>query len=149
MRRFTVLGLACLTLVAPAAAVRLHAQDPTRTLAGYRGRNRVLLVFAASGRSPEYATQRRLWEPAHAGFSDRDLVTLPVFAAARRSTPLAGKYGINPGRFAVVLIGKDGNEAFRSERPVPAPDLFSRIDAVPMRREEMRRGSTEKVPAGR
>ena len=118
MRRLAALGLACIALAVPGAAVRVRAQDPTRTLAGYRGRNRVLLVFAASGRDPAYVAQRQLWEREEAGFADRDLVTLPIFAAARRSAPLAGKYGVTPGRFAVVLIGKDGHEAFRSEQPV-------------------------------
>lgn len=138
MRRLTVLGIACLALAAPGAAGRLRAQDPTRTLAGYRGKNRVLLIFAASGRDPGYVAQNRLWEREQAGFTDRALVTLPVFAAARRSAPLAGKYGVIPGRFTVVLVGKDGQEAFRTERPVAADEIYARIDAMPMRRAEMR-----------
>ena len=144
MRRLAVFGVACLAFVAAGAATRLRAEDPTRTLAGYRGKNRVLLVFASSGRDPSYQSQLRLWDPERTGFVDRDLVTLPVFATARRSMPLAGKYGIVPGHFAVVLVGKDGHEAFRSERPVQPGDLYSRIDAMPMRRAEMREkaGST-------
>lgn len=138
MRRLTVLGIACLALATPGVATRLRAQDPTRTLAGFRGRNRVLVIFAASGRDPDYVAQNRLWEHEQAGFADRALVTLPVFAAARRSAPLAGKYGVIPGRFTVVLVGKDGQEAFRSEQPVSANDIYSRIDAMPMRRAEMR-----------
>ena len=136
MLRFAVPGLVFL-LVAVGATVR--AENPTQTLAGYRGSRRVLLVFAASGQDPDYAAQRRLWDPEQAGFADRDLVTLPLFAADRASRPLAEKYGVNPGRFAVVLVGKDGHEAFRAERPVPAGDLYARIDAMPMRRDEMRR----------
>ena len=147
MRRLTALGLACLALVVPGAAVRLRAQDPTRTPAAYRGRNRVLLVFAASGRDPGYVAQRQLWEREQAGFADRDLVILPVFATARRSTPLAGKYGVPPGRFTVVLVGKDGHEAFRAERPVATGELYARIDAMPMRRAEMGRRKAAGPPA--
>ena len=148
MRRAALLGLALLLL--PAAVLAQAEPDPTRALTGYRGRNRVLLVFAASGRDPDYLAQRRLWEPERAGFADRDLVTLPVFAAARRSRALAGKYGVNPDHFAVVLVGKDGHEAFRSERPVPAGDLYARIDAMPMRRDEMRRkAGADGKPVGR
>ncbi len=148
MRRLTLLGLACLVLLGPGAVARLRAQDPTRTLASYRGRNRVLLVFARSGRDATFVSQRQLWERGRAGFAERDLVTLPVLATARRSTPLAGKYGVFPDRFTVVLVGKDGNEAFRSERPVTPEDLFSRIDAMPMRRVETRERAGA-VPAGR
>ncbi len=149
-RHLTVLGIACLALVAPGAVGRLRAQDPTRTLAGYRGKNRVLVVFAASGRDPGFVAQNRLWEHEQAGFADRALVTLPVFAAARRSAPLAGKYGVIPGRFTVILVGKDGREAFRSEQPVSANDLYSRIDAMPMRRAEMReKAGAASSPASR
>ena len=42
------------------------------------------------------------------------------------------------GAFAAVLVGKDGGEKFRSEGPVSPEVLFEIIDAMPMRRREMR-----------
>lgn len=147
--RSVAFGLVLLALLVVTVA-RARAEDPARTLAGLRGKHRVLLVFAPSNRDASFLTQRRLWEPEQAGFADRDLVTLPMFATARRNTPLTGKYHVRPEAFTVVLLGKDGNEAFRSERPVPAAELYARIDAMPMRREEIRqRGGGTLAPAGR
>lgn len=40
--------------------------------------------------------------------------------------------------FAVVLIGRDGGEKFRSDDPVSVEELFSKIDEMPVRRREMR-----------
>ena len=40
--------------------------------------------------------------------------------------------------FAVVLIGRDGGEKFRSDGPVSVEELFSKIDEMPVRRREMR-----------
>ena len=46
--------------------------------------------------------------------------------------------GVGDEWFAVVLVGRHGGTRFRSGEPVPAPHLFTRIDAMPMRRREMR-----------
>ncbi|GGD86509.1 hypothetical protein GCM10011390_01410 [Aureimonas endophytica] len=50
-------------------------------------------------------------------------------------------YGIDPAAFTVLLIGKDGGVKRRSGSPIAAEALFSTIDAMPMRRQEMRKGS--------
>lgn len=47
--------------------------------------------------------------------------------------------GADGRRFKVYLIGKDGHTAFASETLVSAEDLFKRGDAMPIRRDEMRR----------
>jgi hypothetical protein len=41
--------------------------------------------------------------------------------------------------FAVVQVGKDGTEKYRSSEPVPAKVLFARIDQMPMRQSELKR----------
>lgn len=40
--------------------------------------------------------------------------------------------------FTLILVGKDGGEKFRSNRVTTADELFAIIDAMPMRRLEMR-----------
>jgi hypothetical protein len=42
-------------------------------------------------------------------------------------------------KFTVVLVGKDGTEKYRSEKPVPAKVLFALIDQMPMRQSELKR----------
>lgn len=46
--------------------------------------------------------------------------------------------GVGEGPFAAVLVGKDGTVKLRSDEPVPAEELFDLVDAMPMRRREMR-----------
>jgi hypothetical protein len=41
--------------------------------------------------------------------------------------------------FIFILIGKDGTFKLRAEKPVSSDGLFSLIDSMPMRKEEMRR----------
>jgi hypothetical protein len=40
--------------------------------------------------------------------------------------------------FEIILIGKDGGVKLRSKTPISLEELFSLIDAMPMRRQEMR-----------
>lgn len=42
------------------------------------------------------------------------------------------------GPFVFILYGKDGGEKYRSSRPVTLKTLYAIIDAMPMRKREMR-----------
>ena len=84
-------------------------------------RQRVLLITTPSRANKLFQKQIRLLSPSSVAFRLRDLVVTN-----------------RPGRFQIELIGKDGNVAFSSREPITQRELFARIDAMPMRREEMR-----------
>jgi hypothetical protein len=69
--------------------------------------------------------------------AERDMRILLVDQLKERES-LHFRFGLTPSTFAVVLVGKDGTEKFRSTQPVSAPALFALIDQMPMRRWEMR-----------
>ena len=115
-------------------------------LSTYKWKNRLLLVFAPSTSNEEYEKQLRLLEGLELDFEDRDLLLgkfleqeegelddATVFP--KEAAKLRDDFGA--GKFAVVLVGKDGGEKFRTKKPVPAEEIFRRIDAMPMRRREM------------
>lgn len=129
-------GLAALAMLPAFLGPAVFAQDSTdKLLAGYRDKNRVLLVFAPDKKDAAFQEQRKLWQGEQAGFADRDLVVAPVLKEGTRT----GRYAAEVRSFRVVLIGKDGHEAYRSDQPVTAEALYRRIDAMPMRRDEVRR----------
>lgn len=98
--------------------------------------SRVLLMLAAPG-DARAAQQARIVAADRAGAAERDLVL--VQPEAEDQGRLRRRYGVAPGRFAVLLIGKDGGVKLRSDAPLTARTLFDAIDAMPMRRAEMRR----------
>ncbi len=51
---------------------------------------------------------------------------------------LRKKFSIMPGQHMVILIGKDGELKLRKQLPVELSEIFSVIDAMPMRQREMR-----------
>ena len=56
-----------------------------------------------------------------------------------KGTALRTRYGVKPGQFRVLLIGKDGHVASGSSSPIRLHELTEQIDRMPMRRDEMRR----------
>ncbi len=135
----------------PLAASAQQPEPADKPLTAYRDKNRVLLVFAPDEKDVACVAQGKLWQGEKAGFAERQLVVVPVLADAKTAagdTPaaLAKKYGVDPKAFAVVLLGKDGHDAYRAPKPVEAETLYEVIDAMPMRRAEMKR---QQPPAAR
>ena len=150
-RLLLILAAACAFVAVPAA---VHAQTPAmpdKTLVQYRDKNRVLLVFAPTVQDPAYLEQTRLWKNEKAEFEDRQLVVVPVPADVKTvegaaPAALAKRYNVDAKTFAVVLIGKDGHDAFRAARPVKPETLYGVIDARPLRRGILRRPPASASP---
>jgi hypothetical protein len=146
VRRFgqTAVGLALIGL--------LSIGVPQAREAGmerFRWQNRVLLVFAPGPHDPVLRRQLGIAQRHAAGWRDRDMVTIvvggarPVTVDGTPAKDLANdalrrRYDVSGHGFAAVLVGKDGTEKLRRDGPIPAATLFETIDAMPMRRREMR-----------
>jgi hypothetical protein len=130
---------AWLVLLALAAAGTAWATDAAaQTMAGMRGQRRILLIAAPNPQDHQAVAQRRMLGGWSRQAADRDISLVEV-AGARvtgagdDAASLRRRYGLAPGQFRVLLIGKDGHIALRSARPVAADRLQSIIDAMPMR----------------
>jgi uncharacterized protein DUF4174 len=109
-------------------------------LAGFKWKNRVLVVLAPSENDPQLKEQRTIDAVATDGFSERDLIEVAEIGA---ESPLHRRFGIKVSDFQVLLIGKDGHTAAQWAKPVSSEVLYAVIDRMPMRREEMRRQKRE------
>jgi hypothetical protein len=149
--RNIILALAILT---PMAVSQLPAQQ---TLNSLRDRNRVLLIFAPDTLDGRFGQQMDLLDQHAADFQARDLVVLLVVpdsslvhtppALRRFQVPLVHddekitirhRFRLEPSQFAILLLGKDGGEKLRSATPISVARLNRTIDAMPMRKDEMR-----------
>lgn len=144
--RSAVLLLAMLLL--PVVA---KAQSGIVTLADLRDHARPLLIFAEKPDDPQLTIQLRTLAEHSAEAHDRQILAIAVVynnpsptdaqfiaseaGAARR------RFSIAPGQFTVILIGKDGEEKLRATKPLSITKLNDTIDAMPMRRAEIKRGS--------
>lgn len=136
--KLLLLGLLLASVARPPRTAPGTAPRRDDPLAAYRWKNRVLLVFAPRADAPALAEQRRLIEEEKSGFQDRDLVVLELTGGAKAEA-LRRQFGVKPGEFLVVLIGKDGGEKLRKPVSVPPKELFDLIDSMPMRQRERHR----------
>ena len=115
----------------------------------YHNKNRLVFIFALNNANGLYRKQAALWSGKRAGLNERDILRCNVFergAGKIGDAPLAigdanalrKQFKIRRGAFRLILVGKDGHTAFSTGKPVPAARLFALIDAMPMRRQEMR-----------
>ena len=117
----------------------LPAEARDAPLAGYRWKNRVLVVVAPSRQDDKLVAQRRIFEQNAKGMAERQIVLIEAAGDDPRARDIRRQLSIGDNSFKVVLVGKDGNAAVASAKPLTAEELFGRVDAMPMRRDEMRR----------
>ena len=119
-------------------------------LSRYRGRNRLLFLFAPSAEDASYRAEAAAASARAADLREREILVAAVFErgagtfdgrplAAGEAAALRRRFRAPAGRFAAVLLGKDGRTTLRLGRPAVEGGLFPAVDAMPMRREEVRR----------
>lgn len=132
-QRMIAVGLACLAAGVPGGAAEA---DP---LARHRWTSRILVVSAPLASDPAARAQLAVADAARRSMAERDLVTLEAFGEGAEAVAVRRRLGLPGDGFRVVLVGKDGAAKLTSREPVSAETLASIIDAMPMRRDEMRR----------
>lgn len=132
-------------MMPPIAPVAVAASLAVTTVDGYRGRDRLLIVFAPTAVNAALAMQRQNSDVA--AFVERDVREIDVIGGAVRgatdaAATLRRRFGVGPSTFRVVLLGKDGSVALDAITPLPAARIEAAIDAMPMRQQEVRQRQT-------
>ena len=143
--------LMILIVVASLAACPAAAYD----LSEHQWRHRLLFLVAPDGDDPELAAQQRDIALRRDAVSDRDMRVFRLYREQgfvednelplRAVTSLREQLGVTPEDRLLILIGKDGRIKRRTELDADLRDIFLQIDAMPMRRDEMR----AKIEAGK
>jgi Domain of unknown function (DUF4174) len=141
--------LPCLFLICMLFMVNITAQNSE--LKNYVWRKRVLLVFAPNAQNERFKLQVAALKAGKAGFEERDVVVLNIFNQsgvdeknkpinAEKVMALRKKYVVSDNEFKVILIGKDGGSKKANARPFENQQLLNIIDAMPMRKDEVKKG---------
>ncbi|BAM90322.1 conserved exported hypothetical protein [Bradyrhizobium oligotrophicum S58] len=129
--------LRLLTTAILLGAIAMPPASSASPLEKYRWKHRLLVVTGPDDASAR--RQRRFYDAAKAGMTERQIILLEALDDGVSSHQVRAAVGTDGHRFKVYLIGKDGHTAFASQTPISADDLFKRVDAMPMRRDEMLR----------
>ena len=107
-------------------------------------KHRVLLLFAPDDHASALVRQRSILDADPKGLDERDIRVFAVTGNASNAPDLRKQFDVRTDQFAVVLIGKDGGRKLKKNAPVELAALYGKIDAMPMRRDEMRRSGSDK-----
>ena len=125
------------------------ANGQSNMLEEYRWDNRLILLF---GQASDTIVEKQITElkKDSAGITERDLLIFhidrnDVQFLRKPSNPdlsakqLRSRYDVKRDEFRYILIGKDGGVKYNKKDFVANEALFSIIDAMPMRKREMRK----------
>ncbi len=108
-----------------------------------------MILFAPSEKDLIYQSFKEQLQRRAQEVQERDLLIFHVLETEEnrlanlplnkeQGISLRKKFSIMPGQLIVILIGKDGEAKLRGELPLELSEIFSVIDAMPMRQREMR-----------
>jgi hypothetical protein len=137
--------------------IRTYRLPRAFSMTAFRGTKRPLLLFAGDEEDARLRRQLSALEATRDRFDEREMALVVVLgtgtsrAEGRTLTTadadrLRAEYGVARGEFALRLVGKDGTVKLRSPDFRPMDDIYGLIDAMPMRREEMRRRQGKAQP---
>lgn len=107
-------------------------------LSSLQWKKRVLVVSALKPDNPALIRQRQIFTDAQQAMTERDVVLVEALGNTDTAKEIRKKLSIAPGEFWALLVGKDGHIALSSQTELSASYLSQVIDAMPMRRDEMR-----------
>ncbi len=103
----------------------------------YAGHREVYLFYNGQG-SALKDKQVSVLNKDRKGLEERDIILHIVEVG--HAAPQVQQWRINTAAaFTFLLIGKDGGEKFRTDTLVTSEKLFAIIDAMPMRKREMKK----------
>ena len=99
--------------------------------------------FSGSGGDSQYRSQDAALADDLEGQADRELTVIRLLGQLADpgvdASAVRERLSLPPDRFELALVGKDGGVALRQRCAVTLAELFARIDAMPMRRAELRK----------
>jgi hypothetical protein len=104
---------------------------------------RIIMLFAPARDDARLRQQQAMLRDARAALSERDVHVIEVIGdtvagAHDYAAALRQRYSVPSRAFGILLIGRDGGVKLRAEDIVAVERLNRTIDAMPMRRREMR-----------
>ena len=138
MGKLKTLKIAILAFIGIASfyCAKANAED---LLSSLRWKKRVLVVSALMPDNLSLIRQRQIFTDAQKAMTERDVVLVEAVGSTDTAQENRKKLSIAPGEFWALLIGKDGHVALSSQTELSASYLTQVIDAMPMRRDEMRK----------
>jgi Domain of unknown function (DUF4174) len=115
----------------------------------FKWKNRLLFLFAPERNDPLFRDLKAEISFRKNEVDDRDLVVFEIFESGpstmnttlmdpQTAAALRKHFGLTQKTFALILLGKDGGIKLKRNDRVKLEEIFTLIDSMPMRKDEMR-----------
>lgn len=142
--RFVGICLLALILINSMESVANQKKSLKAILDEKKDHRRVVLLYGRNINQGHLIEQQQAFTADQDGLNERDVdvIVLIDFELAEpdRQYLMHNHFDFLPSDdFAGYLLGKDGLLKKKFKQPIPADELFKLIDAMPMRRDEMKK----------
>jgi Domain of unknown function (DUF4174) len=110
----------------------------TVLLSAQQSNYRRILIFAPDSANVSFKNQNRIFEKEEKGCVERDII-VEYHTLKSKDNAFFDKYQVSKSGFTLLLIGKDGSVKMRSKEVIAAARIYALVDAMPMRKDEMRK----------
>ena len=107
-------------------------------LSKFQWKNRLVILLFDDPSNIELESQEILINRNKLAFKERDIKVLKYNDEKPEANKLRADFGLPKAGFIFLLVGKDGYKKLAREKRVMPKELFSVIDAMPMRRMEIK-----------
>jgi len=115
----------------------------------FKWKSRLLFIFASERNDPFFRDLKGEISDRKNEVDDRDLVVFEILESGpstmnttqmdpQTAASLRKHFDLTQQTFALILLGKDGGIKLKRNDPVKLDDIFTLIDSMPMRKDEMR-----------
>lgn len=105
----------------------------------YLWKNRVIILQFSIPNESMAASQRAILRSDSTGLQEREVIIIDYERAQKEGIiPLGLQQPLSDSGFRILLRGKDGGIKWVKDRMVTSEELYAIIDAMPMRKSEMR-----------
>ncbi|MEN1785704.1 MAG: DUF4174 domain-containing protein [Bacteroidota bacterium] len=109
----------------------------SQKLEDYRWKQRLVLLMHQGKENAALQSQQEVLQTQTAALAEREMVVWMPTAAAQPA--ICRQLRIPQDFEGLLLVGKDGGIKYQAPFVVPPQKLFALVDAMPMRRAEIRR----------
>jgi hypothetical protein len=99
---------------------------------------RRILIFAPDSSNLSFINQNRIFQKEDSACVQRDII-VEYYVFKSKGVHFFDKYQVSTQDFTLLLIGKDGFVKLRSKEVVKPERIYALVDAMPMRKDEMRK----------
>ena len=120
-------------------------------MTAYLWKKRPLILFSPSPDTPVYHAALESLSAHQHQIAERHMAIIEVFEngwvrtkgqydSRHNAVSLRQRFSVQKGQLSSILIGKDGTLKLRQKGRLDLGEIFSVIDRMPMRQQEMRKG---------